>query len=282
MIGTTIDQICVSARNCLSSAQRLSLPVLSGGLLFAFLVMSITGAHAAPINYGNFSGVPVDFVGVTEDANSVGDAPPLFGPPTVAGDALDFDPVGFNAAAAGAAGVDITDGQLLFRIVAHDGFTVENVVLNEAGDTTLAGFGTDASFTAVRGNVVVNIYEVDGVGINVVSEQFVMSFTPSGGDFGLLTDGGGGPLFNASWSGGVPINLDSILTAHGVPFVFGATEVSINLDNTLIALSENGTSTLIAKKNFGGLSITVNIPEPASLIMLAIAGLGLVFVRPVR
>jgi hypothetical protein len=98
----------------------------------------------------------------------------------------------------------------------------------------------------------------------------------------LLTDGGGGPLFNASWSGGVPINLDSILTAHGVPFVFGATEVSINLDNTLIALSENGTSTLIAKKNFGGLSITVNIPEPASLIMLAIAGLGLVFVRPVR
>jgi hypothetical protein len=260
----------------------LSLPVLSGGLLFAFLIMAPSGAQAAPINYGNFSGVTVDFVGVTEDANSIGDAPPLFGAPTVAGDSLDFDPVGFNAAAAGAGGVDITDGQLLFRVVAHDGFTVENIILNEAGDTTLAGFGTDASFTAVRGNVVVNIFEVDGVGIDVISEQFVMSFTPSGGDYGLLTDGGGGPLFNASWSGGVPINLDAVLTAHGVPFVFGATEISINLDNTLIALSENGTSTLIAKKNFGGLSITVNIPEPASLLMVAIVGLGLVFIRPVR
>jgi hypothetical protein len=43
-------------------------------------------------------------------------------------------------------------------------------------------------------------------------------------------------------------------------------------------LSEAGTFSLIAKKEFGGLTITI-IPEPATCMLAGIAVLGLVFAR---
>jgi hypothetical protein len=48
-----------------------------------------------------------------------------------------------------------------------------------------------------------------------------------------------------------------------------ATKVSIDLTNTLTASSQAGTMSLINKKDFGGISITVNIPEPTSLVLAA-------------
>lgn len=268
MIVRTVDTL----RRVSAHTSFASLALLAGAFLFA------GQAFAAPINYGDFAGATVTYTQVTEAANSAGDAPPLFGPPTVSGDSLDFDPVGFSASATGAAGVDITDGNLRFGIVANPGNGISQVVLSEAGDTTLAGFGTDATFTAVTARGVISITEVDGVGINVISKQFSLTFNPSGGTFGLLTDGGGGPLYSADWSGSETINVTNILIAENVPYNLGATKVSINLDNTLVALSQNGTFSLIAKKDFGGLSVTV-IPEPATLLMLSLAVVGLVVAR---
>lgn len=268
MIVRTVDTL----RRVSAHISYSSLAILAGAFLF------VGQALAAPINYGDFAGTTVTYTQVTEDANSAGDAPPLFGPPTVSGDSLDFDPVGFSAAAAGAAGVDITDGNLRFGIQAHAGSAINSVVLSEAGDTTMAGFGTDATFTAVMAQGVISILAVDGVGINVVSQPFALSFAPSGGTFGLLTDGGGGPLFSGGWTGSVSIDVNAILASKNVPFNIGATRVSINLDNTLVALSEAGTESLIAKKDFGGLSITV-IPEPSSMILLGLAAVGLVVAR---
>jgi hypothetical protein len=236
-------------------------------------------ANAAPINYGNFTGATVDYVGVTEDANSAGDAPPLFGSPTVFGDSLDFDPVGFSASAAGAAGVDVTDGNLTFMVVAHAGYAIDNIQLEEAGDTTLAGFGNDGTFTSVTALGVLNINEVDGIGIPTISAPIALTFTPSGGTFGLLSDGGGGPLFNANWSGSWSEDVEQLLIDNGVSYTLGATKISVNLDNTLTALSQNGTSALIAKKHFGGLSVTVNIPEPSSLLLAGIVVLSALVYR---
>ncbi|MGD9635362.1 MAG: PEP-CTERM sorting domain-containing protein [Pirellulales bacterium] len=269
MIVRTVETL----RRVSAHTSFASLALAAGAFLYA------SQAFAAPINYGDFAGATVTYTQVTEDANSAGDAPPLFGPPTVSGDSLDFDPVGFSASATGAGGVDITDGNLRFGIVAKPGGAINQVMLNEAGDTTLAGFGTDATFTAVTARGVISITGVDGAGINVVSTPFSMTFSPSGGTYGLGTDGGGGPLYAADWSGGIAIDVDAILTSKNIPFNLGATKVSINLDNTLIALSQNGTFSLIAKKDFGGLSVTVNIPEPSTVLMLGLASIGLVIAR---
>lgn len=235
---------------------------------------------AAPINYGNFSGSTITYTQVTEDANSAGDNPPLFGAPSVAGDALSFSPVGFKAASA--AGVaDITDGQLSFGINAKPENVIASIQLGEGGDTTLAGFGTNATFTSVTAHVFLNITEVDFVPLAspLLGLPFDLTFTPSGGTFGLASDGGGGPIFTSAWTGSLNLNVANILTANGIPFSGGATKVSINLDNTLVALSEANTQSLIAKKQFGGLTVTVNIPgggvpEPTSavLMLLGLAG----------
>src|SRR3954447_22415759 len=91
-----------------SSARGL--PFLCATAALAALLLA-KPALSAPINYGNFAGATVTYTQVTEDANSAGDNPPLFGPPTVSGDSIDFDPVGFNAANANG-GADLTDGNL--------------------------------------------------------------------------------------------------------------------------------------------------------------------------
>jgi hypothetical protein len=258
-------------------------PVFAGAWLLFATAALVPLASAASINYGDFSAVSVDFLDVTEAANTAGDVPPLFGAPSVSGDSLDFNPVGFSASASGAFGVDVTDGNLRFDVMAKPANIISNLLLAEAGDVTLVGFGTDSTFAFVRGNVFVDIHEVDGVPINTISSQLSMAFTPSGGTYGLLSDGGGGPLYNSGWSGGVLVDVDAILTANGIVYEGGATKISINLDNTLGALSQAGTSSLIAKKNFG-LSVRVNIPgggipEPTSLVLTLLAGVGLAAIR---
>jgi hypothetical protein len=258
-------------------------PAFPVAFILLVMIALASQVQAASINYGNFSAVSVDFLDVQEDANSAGDVPPLFGPPTVSGDSLDFDPVGFGASATGAFGVDITDGNLSFDVMAKPNNIISNMLLAEAGDVTLLGFGTDATFAAVFANVFVDIHEVDGVPINTISRHFSMTFTPSGGTYGQLTDGGGGPLYSDDWSGGVFVDVDGILTSENLVYLRGATKISINLDNTLVALSQAGTFSLIAKKDFG-VSVRVNlpgggIPEPTSFVLLSLAGLVVVGCR---
>jgi PEP-CTERM motif len=255
---------------------RLAIHIASLTVAFLFVV-AVGPALAASINYGSFMGSTVTYVDVTEGSNS-GDPLPLFGPPTVSGDSLDFDPVGFNANATGAGGVDVTDGNLKFMVMSKGSNGINALKLSEAGDTTLAGFGTDATFTAVTGTGILKVNAVDGVGINTISVPFSMTFTPSGGTFGLLSDGGGGPLFSSLWSGGVMLDINAILTAKGQSYVHGATKITVNLDNTLTALSQLGTSSLIAKKDFGGLSVTV-IPEPSTCLLFGIVVIGLALGR---
>lgn len=261
------------------------LAILAGASVFLVAAIS-RPLLGAPINYGDFMGTTVTYTDVTEDANSPDDSPPLFGEPTVAGNGLDFDPVGFEASSSGAGAPDITDGQLFFGIEAKAGNAIHQLTITEAGDTTLAGFdATLATFTSVTASGVLNVYEVDGAplppNVGVLAVPFSLTFSPSGGNYFQSTDGGGGPFFHTQWSGQVVLNLNLALTNAGVPIVMGATRASINLDNTLVASSRDGTTTLIAKKDFGGLSITVdepvgNIPEPATAVLacLAVAAIG--------
>lgn len=236
------------------------------GLAFAALGGAAT---AAPINHGSFVGTDVTYVDVTEDSNS-GDIPPLFGAPTVSANSLDFTPVGFSASASGAGGVDITDGNLAFMVVAKPGKAIQNIKMTEAGDTTMAGNGNDNTITSVTGQGILNINEVDGVSINTIALPIDFSYTPSGGSFGLGTDGGGGPNFNSLWSGVEFLDIQQILVSNNIPFNLGATKVSVNFNNTLVAVSQAGTSALIAKKDH--IIITTNVPEPTTCV-IALIGL---------
>ncbi|HEX2476400.1 MAG TPA: hypothetical protein VHK01_16730 [Lacipirellulaceae bacterium] len=262
---------CRCARSILKSAAARSFT-----FFLAFLAAALCGlpyaAIGAPINYGSHAGTSVTYGNVTEDTTT-GDSQPLFGAPTVTGNSIDFNPTGFDAEASGAGGSDNTGGRLMFSIQAHAGNAITSVRFDEAGDTTLSGVGSDATSTAVTADGTITINAVDGAAITPVTRPISLTFNPSGGTYGLATDGGGLPIFHTQWSGSLTVNLSQILTSASVPFRFGATNVSVDVVNLLTARSQAGTDALINKHDFGGLSVTAIIPEPASAL-LAVAGLA--------
>jgi hypothetical protein len=301
MISSTCELTHALARRLVvapSSVISAKLAVLAGGFLTLALVAQPT--LAAQINYGTHMGTHVTYVNVTEDTGA--DEPSaLFGAPTVTGDSIDFNPVGFDASSSNG-GADITNSNLVFMVTAKSGSRIQNIQFNETGDTTLAGNvapGSMGTASAVFASGVVDIHEVDFQGINHISVPFSMSFSPSGGTFFLGTDGGGGPIFNTQWNGSVTIPIEQILIANGfniTPGVLdpdsGATKISVDMDNVLVAVSQPGTSALIDKKDFGGISIRVNvpgepggepeIPEPTAMVLAGLGMLGLVVSRRAR
>lgn len=244
----------------------------------------IANLFAASINYGNFTGATTIYTGVTE--SSATDPVPLFGAPTVSGDSLDFNPVGFNASSSNGSPADITDGQLTFFASAKPGLGLNGMDISERGDTTLAGFGTDATFTSVSLHGNLDIYEVGGVGINPIKIPIVFtSVGPSGGTYGLATDFGGGPGGTLAWNGSALIDLTAAnplvaagYAAQNLDPKNPVTKVSLNFDNTLIAISQQGTSALIAKKD--QIIITLHtppgggIPEPSSIMLVLLSMIG--------
>lgn len=222
-------------------------------------------------------GNTVTYQMVREAANSAGDTAPLFGPPTVSGDSLDFDPVGFSASTIGG-GVDITDGNLAFMVKAKPGNSISNIQIAERGDTTLAGFGSDTTFSSVTMRGILNINEVDFVGINTIALPIsITNFSPSGGTYGLGTDGGGGPLYASGWNGSLLFDLTTAnpvvaaaFASQGIVPKTGVTKISVNFNNTLVAISQVGTSATIAKKD-NGIIIRTNIPEPTSALLAALS-----------
>jgi hypothetical protein len=239
-----------------------------------------SSVFATPLNRGSYVGTNVTYIDVTEDSATdpalivPGPSGGLFGEPTVSGDGLDFNPKNFAAFASGALGIDHTDANLQFLVQAHTGQGISGLALSESGDTTLAGLSGDA-YTAVTATIFVEITELVGPGgsfpvaINLPAAS--MTFTPSGGSFQMSVDGTG-PSTTFAFAGNAYVDLGPY-----VPMGTAAKKISVSLDNTLVAISEDGTSAFIQKKDFDGLSVTINtlsVPEPTSGL-LTILGIGL-------
>jgi hypothetical protein len=125
---------------------------------------------------------------------------------------------------------------------------------------------------------------VDGAAITPIVRPISINFSPSAGSYGLSSDGGGLPIFHTQWTGSLGVNVAQILNSESVPFTLGATSVAIDIVNTLNATSEAGTQSLIAKKDFGLVSITIPEPGTGFITGLGIASLaaGRRFHRVVR
>jgi hypothetical protein len=237
----------------------------------ALFILSAS-ASAAIFPYGDFTSTSVKFVGVTESSGT--DNRPLYGQPVVSADSLVFNPVSFNSLAVGAGGSDITDGTLTYDLCGLDGAWIDDIRFTERGDVTLAGFGTNRTFATANASFFLDIIEVDNVSIDPISVSGNLNFTtPSGGDFDLATDGGGGPVFQQIWAGNVNFDLDSILVDNKIIFQRGVTKVRISVDNTLTTGSEAGTRAFIAKKSFINVNTTA-VPEASTLMLLSMAGIG--------
>jgi hypothetical protein len=234
-------------------------------------VGTILAAHqacwAAVINYGSYSGPTVNYIDVSEESITL----PLFGAPIFSGDSMDFNPVGFDAAASGSGASQSVTSRLTFTLASNAGYAISQVSVQELGNTTMAGSGSDDSATEITASGTLTVTHVDDAAVTPIVRPIAVSFTPSGGSYQLVTDGGGLPLFQTQWSGSLFVNVDNILTSEGVPFTLGATRLTIDLPNTLSAASEAATSAKVITTDFGIAVLTV--PEPVfPLWVLAASG----------
>jgi PEP-CTERM motif len=236
----------------------------------------------ASISYPDHSGTTVDFTGIVEDTNT-GDTLPLFGAPNFAGDQMDFDPVGFGASSSGAVPPDQTDGNLKFMVMSKEANVIDNISFSEAGDTSLNnGFSNDDALTSVEGHVFIDILQIDNQPVGqVLNIDAYMTFTPSPnltpnpiGDYQISVDSVNGHTYSTNWFGSLFVDLTGYLDDNDITYKQGVTKISVDLDNILTAASSTLSSAVIAKKDFDGLVVSVNVPEPASCV-LACTGLVL-------
>jgi hypothetical protein len=259
-----------------------------GMIALAILTVALMGlkANATPISYGDKIGATVDYLMITENSGTDPHLfPPnsnagLFGDPTVSGDSLDFNPQNFFANSDfQAPPFDKTDGHLTFMIKAHAGQAVKNISFQEGGGLSVAGFGTDATNVDVSAIGFVQVHEVDGNPIGVETINFSMPFNFGVGGNGTWRLVSEGTVNGFLWTGSLFMDIKQELINRGVAVNFGATKLSVSIDNSLIANSELLGGAFIDKKDFGGLSVTVNIPEPSSLVLGGIVLLAGLFRR---
>ncbi len=199
----------------------------------------------------------------------------MFGAPTVSGDSLDFSPNTFEAICPGAPSCPPTpalvDDTLTITIQANSGSFIDDVLLTEAGDTTLTSFLDALAATSVSATVFVDIFEIDGVTVNNINGNAEMVFT-NNGQFESNDEGVGTHL----WTGSLLIDLDQIIANAGGSG--RATRVQLNLNNTLVAFAASGAAARIEKKDIDGLALTI-VPEPGTALLMGLGLAGLATIR---
>lgn len=245
----------------------------------AFATIMYNGPGVGPGGMSGWMGDDIWYVAVRESntRGPGGSSASLFGAPSaVTGNSIDFNPTNFEASvqSTGPLVSEIVDSQLSFMVIAKRDAVIDSLRFTESGDTTLAGNPNSVTTaSSVANEIFIDVVEIDGQPVSPINIQAQMAFTPSGGTYSMIQDAGGFPVFSTDWSGLADVNIKQLLTDEGVPFVFGATKLNVTLDNTLTAVAQDGGSSFIKKKDFDGLTVTSNIPEPGTLALLAIGGL---------
>lgn len=244
----------------------------SGLLIFTLALFFSSPSSASAILYGDFgpdlpSGT-VMYQDVQE--NSYTDPGPLYGAPSLGGNLLDFDPSAFAASGLDG-GLDITDAQLnlTMMIVEIDDSVasgLQSLQISESGDYSLLGLGTAVSSVSAALSVLVHIFEVDGAAITPIETFASVSLARD-----LSTHG---PAALAPWALSLMIDFDALLGENQVEFELGVTKAELAIDNQLVAISERGSVSFIAKKDLmlqptirDGFPISV--AEPSAALLLA-------------
>lgn len=244
----------------------------AAALAMALLATIAPVAQAASISYGNFGPVSpgISFLNVSESSGT--DPVPLYGAPDPYPTGMDFDPMSFVASAM-SGGADITDGQLNFTVAGQSNggniVAVKTIKLSEGGDYTLAGSGTTATQAQAGAILAVKVTEIDGLSVAPIT----LSPVNAGNVYNLVANAG----IVQPWSLSVLVDVKAQLLSLGVPFTVGATKAEVVINNQLVALSEAGSVSFIAKKDFViDIGTDTGIPEPGTLALagFALCGIG--------
>jgi hypothetical protein len=220
-----------------------SLLLLVAGLLSPSLA-------AAQVNHGDFVGNGVDFLQVTEDTLTAGDAEPIWEAPQLVGDntQLAFFPSNYTSLCTTGTS-DTTTSLLTTTISAHAGSSINNLVFAENGDVVLTSFppfgnaNTNAS-AALSGTITVT--EDSSGPIVPVVIPFNGTMSPAG-TFALPARFG-----TTVWTGTIAVDIASIVPE--------AKTIELAIDNTLSTNCAPGnTSAKIQKKVVNGPAVAIMV-----------------------
>ncbi|MCI0498280.1 MAG: PEP-CTERM sorting domain-containing protein [Planctomycetales bacterium] len=249
-------------------------------IVLACLAIVSPIASATLFTYGDYEGKTVWFEGVGEDTSSpVAGTEGWFGAPVDPaglGDSLYFTPNAFSVQGVGG-GIDYKNGQIWFTVDAKAGRDIDSIEIEEYGDWSLFGLGTNNTYVSVAGSGFLTVQRVEyndvesvvnlTIPVTMMYKKISNTYWDDG-IFKLVEDGVG----TAGWEGELKVDIDAALVAAGVSGK--ATQVYFTMDNTLFAMSETGSVAQIEKKGLGGFIVTIpQIPEPATLIMMGLGGL---------
>jgi len=232
--------------------------------LTAFLAAS---SASALTTYSDMTGTSFFFQNMEEETLTAGDPDPIFGGPTVVGDALLFQPTNFTSTGTGGTSDD-TMGVFSLDVVSidKDQTAIERLLLTEIGDYSLTGVGTAATNASAFAMFSIIIEEVSlngslvATSINTDVSDSISFDTPTQG---------------AAWSLSLDADIQSVVDALYVGDQAFATAVSIVWNNDLATESELGTTSMIQKK-LGVPAVTVSvIPEPSVGLLVGLGLLGL-------
>lgn len=174
----------------------------------------------------------------------------LFGPASLSGDTLYFNPTEFQAESLNGSGLALTNSTMNIEVTAHDGWSFSDISLSERGDYLLLGGSSTAD---VGGQV--RVFDV----ANPLSDMSASIQTTAPLDHtGLPT---------SNWEAGASVDLSAW---------DGAQTVNVTVQNLLLASSNGSSAAAFVDKKFVGLTAGVApVPEARTYAMM-LAGMGLV------
>lgn len=237
----------------------------------------------ATLSYGDvIVGGNFDFTDVNEFFTNISgpDAIHTYGTPYAVSDTLKFGdalkPLKFSSIASGAGGVDMVDGKLSVTIEAHEGQGLGSLELFEQGGfhSLLLNGGPATSAGVALIGATLDIIEIEGSPVDLPLINGHMLFfepPPPDLDFKIFQKILNQPMFG-DWKGRMIIPVASFL--NGTPDEGKlVTKAQLIFNNVLTTTSEAGTYAYIDKKIVQ--IIVTPVPEPSTLILLAMAVLGL-------
>jgi hypothetical protein len=211
-------------------------------------------AQAAPVPWSNPSGTVPGFFSWSNGQSDNG----LFGSPIVTGNSFTFFPSNFRATGSNGSAQTTTD-RLSFTLDVAPGpggqpQFFESISVIELGDFSI----------------------LNGGSVGAEAFLFVTSLThPVGGNNPATDTMATIPSFPISIAGSQSGTWEG--EAGVQVFANGWTRIQVVLNNTLQAVGgPNGTATI--EKKVGGITVTVNVPEPTTIGLVA-SGLGMLMLR---
>ena len=280
---TLVNTVKIDGFCCKTQLRPVGLMIRA--MIGFFVLASATHAFTVPstTEYGVMRGTNVSFINISDPST-------LYGVPTIDGNNLVFNDPSF-ASLAGPGGVlsDVTDGRLGFTLQADPSTSITVLTLDEFGAISLtapAGTANSGTLVRVQAPAFATVNEVllsDGTVYTLpTAQRFVseLEVTPSesSNNAGFHA---ADPNVGSYWQGSVSFDIPALLAGVSGPdgqTIVGATNIDYDMNNTLIAIAQDGISTAFIDKK--GIEIlpqlsTIGVPEPASGLMLATPLLGL-------